>query len=80
MIDNLLNPVGFSFSHGKAFGRLLTTEAERDNPPQSDTFANTVADNIADIIADVVTDTVTDIIAGTIADAFADGCVENGVF
>ena len=50
----------------------IFTEAERGNPPQSDTIADTVADNIADIIADTVAD--------TIADAFADGYVDNGVF
>ena len=44
------------------------TEAERGNPPQSDT--------IADIIVDVVADTIT----GAFADVIADGYVENGVF
>ena len=51
---------------------IKSTEAERGNPPQSDT----IADNIADIIADVVADTIAD----AFIDVVADGYVESGVF
>ena len=57
----------FSYCSSACY-RRSSTEAERGNPPQSDTIADTVADNIADIIADVVADTIADIFADVVAD------------
>ena len=42
---------------------LLSTEAERGNPPQSDTIADTVADIIADTVADTIADAFADVVA-----------------
>ena len=55
---------------------MVCTEAERGNPPQSDTIANIVADTIADAFADTVADTITDAFADVVADSY----VNNGVY
>ena len=46
---------------------LLNTEAERGNPPQSDTIADTVADVVANAFADSIADTIADAFADSIA-------------
>ena len=59
---------------------MFNTEAERGNPPQSDTIADVVADTVADAFADVVADTIADAFADTVGDTIADGYVDDGVY
>ena len=56
------------FTRIYGFNYPQCTEAERGNPPQSDTIADVIADTVADIIADAF------------ADVIADDYVDNGKF